>query len=158
MEHEDGLTQQIWDGLLDIEREIRYCHRLSERSVRFHKWLSGALVAASVGVAAPLLSPLPDFVAGFFFAAVVVIGIWTLLADYATTAAVCRLLGERYQDLKQEWKTLWFEGGTQADINALMEKCQRVGANVYIPQNEALNKRITKEAYQTLPFEFGQRL
>jgi hypothetical protein len=37
-------------------------------------------------------------------------------------------------------------------------QCQRVGANVYIPQNEALNKRITKEAYQTLPYEFGQRL
>ena len=158
MEHEDGLTQQIWDGLLDIEREIRYCHRLAERSVRLHKWLSGALVAASAGVAAPLLSPLPDLVAGFFFTAVVVIGIWTLLADYATTGVVCRLLGERYQELKQEWKTLWFEGGTQADINALMEKCQQVGANVYIPQDEALNKRITKEAYQTLPYEFGQKV
>ena len=51
MNNEDGLTQQIWDGLLDTEREIRYCDKLAERSVRFHKWLSGALVAASAGVA-----------------------------------------------------------------------------------------------------------
>ena len=157
MNQEDGLTQQIWDGLLDIEREIRYCHRLAERSARLHRWLSGALVAASAGVAAPLLSPLPDFFAALFFAAVVVIGIWNLLADYATTAVICRLTGERYQDLKQEWKTLWFQGATQSDINALMEKCRRAAANVYIPRDESLNRKTTVEAYEVLPYELGQR-
>ena len=157
MNHEDGVRQQIWDGLLDIEREIRYCQSLSDRSDRFHKCLSGALVAASAGVAAPLLSPLPDFFAALFFAAVVVIGIWNLLADYATTAVICRLLCERYQELKQEWKTLWFKGATQTEVNALMARCRQVGSNVHIPHNEALNKRTTNEAYQTLPYEFGQR-
>ena len=61
MNNEDGLTQQIWDGLLDTDRAIRYCDKLARKSLRWHPLLSGGLVAASCGVAMPLLSPLLEF-------------------------------------------------------------------------------------------------
>ena len=155
MENEDGLTQQIWDGLIDTERDIRYYDKLANKSLRWHRWLSGLLVAASCGVATPLLSPLPEEVSAFFLAGVVAIGILSLLADYATKAAVSRSLCQRYQELKIEWKNLWYQGATQNEVNALSAKCLQTSRNITFIGDDALNQRTTEEAYLTLPREFG---
>ena len=154
MKHEDALTQQIWDSLLDTDRSIRYCDQLASRSLFRHRLLSGGMVAASAGVATPLLSPLPEFVAAIFFAGVVVIGIWSLLADYATRAAVSRSLCERYQELKIEWKNLWYQGANQAEVNVLSNKLHQISRNVNIPHDKDLDQKTTEETYSVLPFEF----
>ncbi len=154
MNQEEGIRQQIWDGLLDTDRTIRYCDELASRSLSRHRLLSGGLVAASAGVATPLLSPLPDYVSAIFLAVVVVIGIWSLMADYATKSAVCLSLCQQYQELKLEWKTLWFHGATQAEVTRLSNRTHQISRNINIPNDHALNRKTTEETYATLPFEF----
>ena len=155
MDHRDALTRQIWVGMLETERAIRYCDKLAAKSLRRHRFLSVSLVAASVGVAAPLLAPLPAYVAAIFLAIVAITAIGSLVTDYATKAVVCRVVSVQYRDLSEEWRQLWYGSPYQADVNALREKYNRISNNYYdFPSDDALNEKAKDEADKTLPSEF----
>ena len=155
MDHRDALTRQIWVGMLDTERAIRYCDKLADKSLRRHRFLSVSLVAASVGVAAPLLEPIPAYVAAIFLAIVAITAIGSLVTDYATKAVVCRVVCVQYRELSEEWRQLWYGEPSQADVNALREKYNRISNNYYdFPSDDALNEKAKDEAYKTLPSEF----
>ena len=126
MDHRDALTRQIWVGMLDTERAIRYCDKLADKSLRRHRFLSVSLVAASVGVAAPLLEPIPAYVAAIFLAIVTITAIGFLVTDYATKAVVCRVVCGQYRELSEEWRQLWYGEPSQADVNALRGKYNRI--------------------------------
>ena len=147
---QDALTQQIWDGLISTERAMRYSHILANKSLRWHRWLSGALVAAACGVATPFLLPFPEYVGGAFFACVALISIWYLVTDYPTQAVTCRMLSDQYTELKAEWKRLWYVGASQDDVDRLREKLNRIGRNVNFPDDDGAEKKATDDAYDVL--------
>ena len=136
-------------------REVLYCDKLADKSLRRHRFLSVSLVAASVGVAAPLLEPIPAYVAAIFLAIVTITAIGFLVTDYVTKAVVCRVVCGQYRELSDEWRQLWYGEPSQADVNALREKYNRISNNYYdFPSGDALNEKAKDEAYKTLPSEF----
>ena len=91
-----------------------------------------------------------------FLAVVGVFAIWFLATDYATKTAVYGTLGDRYKELSEEWRELWYKESSQSEVNALRVKYNRLSAsyNNY-EDNDKLNNQAFDKADQLLVNEFG---
>ena len=101
--------------------------------------MSALLAAIACGAAVPLLTRLPDYLGAGLFFLVALATIWLLKADYSAKAAAASLFCDQYGYLAREWRDLWYGEPTQARINGLWEKYQRIAQRVrysHGPQTE----------------------
>ena len=153
----DDIHQQIWVGITDTDRVIRYYDMLSDKLRLKHQVISALLAAIACGAAVPLLTRLPDYLAAVMFFIVAVATIWLLIADYSSKATAARLFCDQYRYLAAEWRQLWYGKPTQAQIDALWEKYNRITGGYDIPVDNKLNRRAMEEADAILPSEFANR-
>ena len=74
-------------------------------------------------------------------AIVAITAIVSLVTDYATKAVVCQVVCVQYRELSEEWRQLWYGEPSQADVNALREKYNRISNNYYdFPSDDALEE------------------
>ena len=151
------MHQQIWVGITDTDRVIRYYDMLSDKLRLKHQVISALLAAIACGAAVPLLTRLPDYLAAVMFFIVAVATIWLLIADYSSKATAARLFCDQYRYLAAEWRQLWYGEPTQAQIDALGGKYNRITGGYDIPVDNKLNRRAMEEADAILPSEFANR-
>ena len=142
----------IWYGLVEAERAVRYCDKLRNRSRHLHR-LSGALLTGvALFSATPLITPIPDFIASVFFFAVAVIAIWCLHSDYGAKAASLRSASSQFKVLRDDWGSLWSNpDASQVEIDDLWGRYTSI-SNMYtdIDEDDNINKVATDEADRML--------
>ena len=149
------MHQQIWVGITDTERMVRYYGMLADKLRFRHQVLSALLAAIACGAAVPLLTRLPDYLGAGLFFLVALATIWLLKADYSAKAAAASLFCDQYGYLAREWRDLWYGEPTQARINGLWEKYQRIASGYDIPTDPKLNWKAMEEADAVVLNEFG---
>ena len=150
MSPQEALTRQIWVGMVDSERAVRYCTKLASKMKLRYQMLSTFLTVMACGAIAPVLAPVPQFIAGIALAFVAVLSVWFLLADYSGKAATSRAVSDQYQDLVSEWRALWYGEATQEDIVALQRRFDQVHRGGDLGNDRALNEEAMNEAEEIL--------
>ena len=153
---QEPLTRQIWVGMLDSERAVRYCGKLAGKMKFRHQMLSAVLTVMACGAIAPVLAPVPQFIAGVALAFVALLSVWFLLADYSGKAATSRAVGGQYRDLVNEWRVLWYGEATQGNINALQHRFDQVHKGDDLGNDQALNEKAMNEAENILWGQLGE--
>ncbi len=149
------LDRQIWVGMVDSERVVRYCDKLA-RKMRFrHNLLSAFLTITACGSIAPLMANVSEYIVAVILVFVAFLSVWFLLADYSGKATASKIIAEQYRDLALEWRALWNREATQQDIIDLQHRFYQIDKGVDVGNDENLNKKAMDEAESVLWGQFG---
>ncbi len=151
------MDEQIWEGIVETDRGIRYYGKLSGKHRARHQWLSGILAVFATGAAVPLITQLPDWLSAILFLGVAGGTIASLMLNYSSKATAAHLFSEQFQHLGVEWRQLWYGQPTQAQIDALWEKFYRIPSGFELGVDRKLNAKAQHEGNQVLPGEFAYR-
>ena len=149
------MEQQVWIDITDTERVVRYYGMLADKLRRRHQMVTVILALSASGAAVPLIARLPEWIAACMFLVVAGIAIWSFLADYSAKATAAGLFCDQYRHLSAEWRRLWYEGATQAEIDALWEQYNRIASGYDLPVDHALNEKAQYEAYAVIADDFS---
>ena len=148
------MHEQIWVGITDTDRLIRYYAMLADKLRLRHQILSVLLAAIACGAAVPLLTKLPNWLAAAMFLLVALATLWLLKADYSAKATAATLFALHYGYLAVEWRQLWYGQPTQEQITALQQKYHQIAGGYDIPIDHKLNHKAMEAADAALPSEF----
>lgn len=117
----------IWDGLLDVARIIRY---FSLREKQFQRWsraIRGVLAAAGIGATMTVVKLVPNEFISITGCVIVVVIIVDLLIDPSKTVTQLKIVNIRLSKLEEQYRTLWEKARCHqvTDDSALEEK-QRI--------------------------------
>ena len=149
---------QIWMGMLDAERAVRYCEKFSDKMKFRHQLMSTVLALFAGGAVAPVLAPVPQYLTGIALAIVAVLSIWFLLADYSGKAATSKAVAAQYRDLVVDWQALWVGEATQQEILRTQQRFARVHSGGDLGNDRKLNKEAMNEAERILWAQHGVAL
>lgn len=151
----EALERQIWVGMIDSERVVRYCEKLSSRMRFRHNLHAAFLTVVACGSIAPLLAPVTEYVMAVILGFIAFLSVWFLLSDYSGKAVASKIVGGQYRDLALEWRSLWNREATQQDIIDLQQRFYQIDKGVDLVNDEKLNKRAMDEAEDVLWGQFG---
>ena len=106
----------VWRGLLDMARLVRYYEKPSDRQRRNHLVTPFLLLGAAGGGIAALLDLLPTNMQLFASGMIALLVAWDFVADYAKKAAILRTIGLECSALESEWRELW-ANVNEGDLN-----------------------------------------
>lgn len=156
------MRQQVWVGILDSAKYVRYYSLLERKYGKLHFWSSVFLTLAACGAIAPLVGLLTDIISvniGAIITAIlfVVVAILTVIIHYAGFAAkatAARLFSDQFQYLEQQWRLLWYEDANEQQVQSLRNECIRLVSGFDLPVDDALNDKAEKEVYESVPKDF----
>ena len=155
MLQQEALTWQIWLGMLDSERAVRYCDKLNNKMKFRHKAIGTLLTGIACGAIAPVLAPIPQYYIGIALAAVAFLSVWFMVTDYSGKAAASRVIGDQYKDLVIEWKALWGRNATQDEITVLQRRFDQIDKGGDLGEHHSLNEEAMDEAENILWSQLG---
>ena len=97
----------IWNGLLDVSRQVRYYGELSSRYSQRNTWILFGLIFCGSGEALLILSKASAYLSVPFALAIAAIAAWAVAGDYAKKAAVAHSICLECSYLEMEWESLW---------------------------------------------------
>ena len=149
------MDQQVWDGILDSERLVRYFLHRAERLRLTHLILTALLFTATSGAVAAALIQFPTVSAGVMIG-VAALSAWLYLADYAGKAEAARLLHLQFRDIATEWRRLWYSAGLEGQdaVDELRRRETAIVSWCHVPVSQRLNEKCAGEAYETIRSEF----
>ena len=150
------MDAQIWYGLLDTERAIRYYSYLADRFAWLHKILSITMILAGSSAGAAFIAQFPPAVmaAAVFFVSFA--AAWQWSSSYHAKSVAATLMNQQYRELTIEWRRLWYSGDNNPEqIDSLKRRFEAIGAGYSIETDEKLNQKAAEETYESLPAEFG---
>ncbi len=155
--------QQVWLGILDSERLIRYYGRLASRLYRWHLAATAFIAIGSTAAAASLLTHLPTYISASLSMAVVAVALWSSYFDYSKKAAIASTTGDQCGKVALEWERLWVELTSLEDSDAheriisLKRDMNAItaGAVQYNLMNDKLNEQCAKEANEVAQIQFA---
>ena len=148
------IKEQVWRGIYETERVMRYYQKLSDRMQILHDLLTWLTVICAAMAIIPLVINLPTLISVGFFGAVAVSTLWSIHAKYASKATATRFFAERYGDLAIQWRELWYGETDQSAISALWRQYDTIPNGYEIGVNEGLNDKAQREAYKVIPLQF----
>lgn len=150
------MDQQIWDGIVDAERMVRYFQRLSDKLRLWQQILTIVLVTAASGAVASLLAEFDASIAAFVMVGVAGGSTWLYFADYSGKAAAARMFHFQYKALASEWRRLWYSVDVvdQSDVQALKAQENALSSMFQIPIDRKLNEKCSGEVYEIVRNEF----
>ena len=152
-----GLMQRVRFGWEDSERAQRYYEKLARRSQCWQRGLATALVMAAGGTVAPLLTPLPELVTAVAAVVVAILAVWNVVAKHEARATLATSFWEQYGDMKIEWRRLWYEGASAAEVWNLEQRYITIPRGHDLVTNDGLNEKAAEEAHDAVEMEFGNR-
>ncbi len=155
--------QQVWLGLLDSERLIRYYGRMASRLYRWHLIATAFIAIGSTAAAASLLTHLPIYVSASLSMAVVAVALWSSYFDYSKKAAIASTTGDQCSNIALDWERLWVELTSLGDdevyerVRVLKREMSVItsGAVQYNLLNDKLNEQCAKEANEAAEIQFA---
>ena len=160
----DRTRNEVWTGLLNINRTCRYYEKVHSRATRWTIWVRvGILVLVAGGVTAILdLLPLGDSGNLWAKAAIVLfltsLTIWDVVANFQKRATIAQVIYTQCSKLRIEWRELWLSvDDASADEEqvrrqmALLER-DRVESESWagysdVMPDKKLNEKAAQEAY-----------
>lgn len=157
------MREQVWNGILDTDRLIRYYGALADKYARFHRWISFGIISLSGGAVATLLSAVAELmpvnvgaaISALFFLVVASLGAIALVWDFSAKAATARSFRVQYGYLAVEWEVLWYDGPIPEKIDDLKMRYERIVGNDDLPLDRKLHDRAESDAYESLPQLYG---
>ncbi len=155
------MRHEIWQGLLDAARLVRYYEALYNRYQRWHLIVRVVLLASATGVIGLLAGVLPDpwthVLQTTLGIVIVVVVIVDLVGRFAEKAAVLHTISVNCSRLDNEWHELWAdcqeaESSTgdlarrNAELSRRLTEVTSAAGEAHILDNRRLNKRCWVEA------------
>ena len=159
----DFFVSQVWLGLLDAERLLRYYGKLAARLQRWHMAFTAFVALGSTSAVGALLFGAPDWVPEILAAAVAASALWLSYYGHASKAAVAEAARDGCADLALSWRDLWARVADLEDeelgqeVTALRRREEMATARVpaHLAANEQLNERCAAEAYGVVGDEYA---
>lgn len=150
------MTDQVWLGILNTDRAIRYCSALSDRFQSRHRLFTFGITIAAPIAAVSVLSQMPDWLPAVILLASTVAGIWAYLADYSGKAATASAARSQFMDLATEWRELWYSGNFSYDrIVNLQLKYTKIDGGLSLEEDTNLNSRVQADSDRVIEQEFN---
>lgn len=120
----DSTRNAIWQGLLDLDRLVRYYSLLSTKYHRRQKGIRTVILVATLSGVAGLAAPLPFWVAPVSVTAVAMAVLFESYDRTGERATVSDILVYRYRKAMSDWTALWdaTEAGLLSDPEVLQRK------------------------------------
>ena len=160
----ETVRQEIWQNMLDVDRQTRYYHTLTERYQRKRNALNIVLFLAAAGGVSALVHILPASLAPLLHGVVIVCVVFEFVRDYATKTAVLYTIRRDCQDLATEWQSLWAQQN-QLDEPTLIQRDTQLSHRldtvtgrvdfIGIQEDVTLNETSTDTAYKTMGERYG---
>ena len=159
----EHFVSQVWLGLLDAERLLRYYGALAARLQRWHLSLTAFVAIGSTGALGALLLEAPVWVPEALAAAVAAVALWTSYYGHASKAALAETSRDGCADLALAWRDLWTrisaldDDEAAEEIAVLRRREEMATARVpaHLAANRRLNQRCAEEAYRVLGDEYA---
>ena len=150
------MDRQIWTGILNADRHLRYYSAVEGKMRQRHLATSFVIITAGSGGAVALLLELPEFVAAGVFAAVAATTIWSTLMNYAGKAAMAEACAIQFGELKVAWTALSYDNEvTQDRIKDLQMRSNIIPRGLDLSEDRGLSQRAERETYELVPHEFA---
>ena len=146
------MTNQIWIGLLESEKLLRYYSELSDKLGKRSTYLELALLVPGSGVLAVLvyhfLEGSSQLLALVFISSLVsgIVG-WLRVAQYSKKAAIAGVIAVQCRALRDDYKRLWYRG--EEDIETFLvlhTRLSSVGASLDHHVDKKLSEETEEEA------------
>ena len=156
----------VWNGLLDVSRQVRYYGELSGHYSQWNTRLLFGLIFGGSGEALLILSKAPAYLSILLALAIAAIAALAVAGDYAKKAAVAHSICLECSYLEMEWESLWnrIDSADFSDDSALkrdQELCQRLiaatsrAAPAGIDENRKLNEKCWAETCTVLEQQYA---
>ena len=161
--NEDSLRQQIWLGLLDSERAVRYYRASSDRYRQYYHWTALAIAAGSIATSATatgakLSDALVLDVLAIFFSVITASAVaWLLRRNDARTHAQTQSASAYFAVMYREWRYVWDrqdDPNDASNVRVLMER-MHAGPTVDMKDDEDLNQAAYEQAIKVVQQEFA---
>lgn len=155
----DQARNDVWQGLLDVARLVRYYEALANRHRLCHFWVRLLLLGAAASGIATLLGVLPNLAQLISGALVAILVVWDSISDYSKKATVLHMISIECSALDIEWGELWAEANDPfSDDTEVRIKKQRLDRKTLEVTGEAgkasvkdsrrLNRKCAEAAYK----------
>ena len=155
------LRHEIWQGLLDAARLVRYYESLYNRYQRWHQVVRVVLLASATGViwllAGNLSDPWTDVLQPTLGVAIVLVVIVDLVGRFAEKAAVLHTISVNCSQLDNEWHQLWADcqeaevsaadlAHRNAELSQRLTEVTSAAGEAHILDSRRLNEKCWAEA------------
>ena len=160
------IRMQIWQGLLDAERYVRYYNRLADKYrirryiLRFGTLLFALVEAMLVPISANTgLSNMYVFLGAFAVGIVVVLlVIWDFVSDYGDVVAKLDWVHADASILYSQWHLLWLqieareidEAEAMSRQQDLLARFDVIASRVHVSIDDDLNRQTQEEAFKVV--------
>ena len=157
----DQTRNDVWHGLLDAVRLVRYYEALSNRNLRWRQLTRLLLLAVATSAIAALLGLLPEMAQRLVYGFVAILAAWDLTFDFAKKAAVLHQISVGCTALENEWGQLWSDvdrdDAEDAEIRRRIQQLLQRGLEVTKEAGKAdiridpkLNESCAESAYEVI--------
>ena len=155
------MRHEIWQGLLDAARLVRYYEALYNRYQRWHQIVRVVLLASATGVIGLLAGNLSDpwtyILQPILGIAIVLVVIVDLVGRFAEKAAVLHTISVNCSRLDNEWHELWADcqageasmddlAHRNAELSQKQTEVTSAAGDAHILDSRRLNERCWVEA------------
>lgn len=155
--NDSGQTRNlVWQNQLDLMRGERYFHAMLQKFKKRHAAIRWFLGFAGLGVASPLIPPVPDYIPAFAGIAVVALIILDFVKDYGGKVAAFRSAYQATVSIGNLHRALWDEINTGSidDETArkstikLYNDAQILTQSVDIEFDDSINVKCEEQTYE----------
>ena len=164
------MTNSVWLGLLDVEREYLYFVRLADRMRRIHTATTATILFGSSGAAIATFvavlggaTHVPSAALALVNALVATAAVWSRTVGHADKAAVASKAADDLDPLRTRWRRLWTEMSSM-DQAALLTEYDRLRTETSLassavprelPLSDRLNEKCAADVYENIKAEFA---
>jgi hypothetical protein len=121
----DMQQDDVWEGWIGAEVRSYYFAEMCGRYHQVQRLITWAILAASSGAAAAILSGLPNWMRLFLALATAGLSLWSVVANNNETATDCSDVHFRWSKLAIDYKALWGDMYSQDAATRLSDLLQR---------------------------------
>ena len=150
------MRDQVWLGILNTDRAIRYCSALSDRFHGRHRWFTFFVAISAPIAAVTVLSQMPDWLPTVILLVSTLAVTWAYITDYSGKAATASAARSQFNELATEWRELWYSGNLTLDrIVILQLKYTRIDGGLSLEEDTNLNSRVQVDSDRVIEQEFN---
>ncbi len=152
----DYHVQQVWLGMLDSERLVRYYGYLAARLQSRHLLMTAFVALGSTGAAFTFLTGFSTTAASGLSILVAAAAIWSSYYDYSRKSVTASVMRKDCNELARQWGQLWSELQGLSDDEAAerTRALERMADDItamaptQLPTDDSLNEKCATEVYE----------
>jgi len=160
-----AVYSDIWDGLLDVARIIRYFSLREKQFQRLSWGVRAVLALTGVGAAVTIFGFFPNELVSIVSCVIVAVVVFDLLIDPSKTVTQLKIVNMQLSKLEEQYRSLWEKAKADliTDAEAVNEKqrilleMKEISSLVDIGIDEKINQIAQEEAFRTEENRYAQQ-